>query len=103
MRPEYAFSGGERSKHYQAMRAGYRITIRRTDGAVVVKEVILRGGAVILEPDIQAYSPVSNSVNAVLRSLIRLIPAGRTIAKSARRSHGTRPVAHTPHGESVGK
>ncbi len=103
MRPEYDFSGGVRGKHYQAMRAGYRIRIRRTDGSVVVKEVMPREDAVILEPDVQAYFPDSKSVNTALRSLIRLIPARRASARSAHRAHGRRPVAHSPRAKSVGE
>lgn len=103
MRPEYDFSGGVRGKHYQAMRAGYRITIRRSDGSVVVKEVMPREDAVILEPDVLAYFPDSKSVNIALRSLIRLFPARRTSARGGRRAHGRRPVAHSPRAKSVGK
>ena len=103
MRPKYDFSGGVRGKHYQAMRAGYRITIRRSDGSVVVKEVMPREDTVILEPDVQAYFPDSKSVNTALRSLIRLIPARRASARSARRAHGRRPVAHSPRAKSVGE
>lgn len=74
MRAEYDFTGGVRGKHYRAMQGGYTITIRRADGTTLVKEVKPTEGAVILEPDVREYFPDSDSVNATLRSLIRLIP-----------------------------
>ena len=74
MRAEYDFTGGVRGKHYRAMQGGYTITIRRADGTTLVKEVKPAEGAVILEPDVREYFPDSDSVNATLRSLIRLIP-----------------------------
>lgn len=77
MRAEYDFSGGVRGKHYQAMQAGYTITIHKADGTIVVKEVKPVKGVVILDPDVRAYFPDSESVNTTLRSLIRLIPTKR--------------------------
>lgn len=77
MRAEYDFRGGVRGKHYHAMRAGYTITIHKPDGSTVTREMRPTAGAVILEPDVQAYFPDSESVNAVLRSLIGLIPNKR--------------------------
>jgi hypothetical protein len=84
MRAEYDFSGGVRGKYYRAMQAGYTITIRRADGTTVVKEVMPKKGAVVLEPDIRAYFPDSESVNRALRCLIPLLPQKhRTKAKKA--------------------
>jgi len=74
MRAEYDFTGGVRGKHYRAMQGGYTITIHKADGTSLVKEVKPAEGAVILEPDVREYFPDSDSVNATLRSLIRLIP-----------------------------
>jgi len=74
MRSEYDFTGGVRGKHYRAMQAGYTITIHRTDGTTLVKEVKPVKGAIVLESDVQKYFPDSDSVNATLRSLIRLVP-----------------------------
>ncbi len=75
MRAEYDFTGGVRGKHYRAMQGGYTITVHQADGTSLVKEVKPAEGAVILEPDVRKYFPDSDSVNAILRSLIRLIPA----------------------------
>ena len=86
MRAEYDFTGGVRGKHYEAMQAGYTITIRKADGTTVIKEVKPKEGAVILEPDVREYFPDSESVNATLRSLIRLIRARRTT--TARKAQG---------------
>ena len=74
MRAEYDFSGGVRGKHYSAMQAGYTITIHKIDGTTVVKDVMPKEGVIILEPDVREYFTDSESVNAALRSLIKLIP-----------------------------
>jgi hypothetical protein len=74
MRAEYDFTGGVRGKHYGAMQAGYTITIHKADGTTVVKDVMPKKGAVVLEPDIRAYFPDSESVNRALRCLIPLLP-----------------------------
>lgn len=74
MRAEYYLRGGARGKHYKAMQAGYTITIHEADGTTVVKEVMPKEGAVVLEPDVRAYFPNSESVNKTLRCLIPLLP-----------------------------
>jgi hypothetical protein len=73
---EYDFTGGARGKHYNAIaiQAGYTVTIHNTDGTSIIKNVIPKEGAVVLEPDIQAYFPDSESVNRTLRCLIPLLP-----------------------------
>ena len=78
MRAEYDFSGGVRGKHYSAMQAGYTITIHKVDGTTVVKDVMPKEGVIILEPDVREYFTDSESVNAALRSLIKLIPTKAT-------------------------
>jgi len=77
MRAEYDFSGGIRGKHHRALQAGYTITIHQPDGEAVVKEVKPQEGAIVLAPDVREYFPDSESVNATLRSLIKLIPNKR--------------------------
>jgi len=74
MRTEYDFTSGVRGKHYQAMQAGYTITIHKANGATVIKDVMPKEGAVVLEPDIRAYFNNSESVNKALRCLIPLLP-----------------------------
>ena len=74
MRGEYDFTGGVRGKHYRAMQSGYTITVHKADGTTVVKDVMPKKGAVILEPDIRTYFPDSESVNRALRCLIPLLP-----------------------------
>ena len=85
MRAEYDFTGGVRGKHYRAMQGGYTITVHKADGTTLVKEVKPAEGAVVLEPDVREYFPDSDSVNATLRSLIRLIPTQR---KTGTKKHG---------------
>lgn len=86
MRAEYDFSGGVRGKHHRALEAGYTITIHQPDGETVVKEVKPREGAIILAPDVREYFPDSESVNATLRSLIKLIP-GKGRSANKRKQH----------------
>lgn len=74
MRVEYDFKGGVRGKHARAMQAGYTITIHNADGTTIVKDVKPKPGAVVLEPDVRAYFPDSESVNKTLRCLIPLLP-----------------------------
>ncbi len=74
MRAEYDFTGGVRGKHYRAMQAGYTIIVHKADGTTVVKDVMPKEGAVIIEPDIRTYFPDSESVNRALRCLIPLLP-----------------------------
>lgn len=73
MRTEYDFTGGTRGKHHRAMQAGYSVTVQQADGISVTKEVVPTEGAVILEPDLRAYFPDSESVNKALRCLIPLL------------------------------
>lgn len=73
MRAEYDFSSGVRGKHYRAVQAGYTITVHKANGTTVVKDVTQKEGAVILEPDVRAYFPDSESVNRTLRCLIPLL------------------------------
>lgn len=77
MRAEYDFRGGVRGKHYRAMQAGYSIIVHKKDGTTLVKDVMPKEGAVILEPDIHAYFPDSESVNKTLRCLIPLLASKR--------------------------
>ena len=77
MRTEYDFRGGVRGKHYRAMQVGYTITIHKADGTMITKDVMPKEGAVVIEPDIQAYFPDSKSVNRALRCLIPLLPKKR--------------------------
>jgi len=77
MRAEYDFTGGVRGKHYGAMQAGYAVIIHKADGTTVTKDVMPKEGAVVLEPDIRAYFPDSESVNKALRCLVPLLPRKR--------------------------
>lgn len=77
MRTEYDFKGGVRGKHYKTMQSGYTITIHKANGTTVVKEVMPKEDAVVIEPDIRAYFPDSESVNRALRCLIPLLSIKR--------------------------
>ena len=78
MRTEYDFTSGVRGKHYRTMQDGYTITIHKSDGKTITKDVMPKAGTVVLEPDIRAYFPDSESVNKALRCLIPLLPKKRS-------------------------
>ncbi len=104
MRAEYDFTGGVRGKHHRAMQAGYTITINKADGTVVVKDVRPKEGAIVLELDVKEYFPDSESVNAALRSLIKLIPKKRTrVVKKARTTAPRRRVSSSSRSKKRDK
>jgi hypothetical protein len=70
MRDEYDFSGGVRGKHYKAYRKKHAVYINKADGSTSVQYFTQEDGSVMLDPDIKAYFPNSESVNKALRSLI---------------------------------
>lgn len=73
MLPEYDFSKAERGKHYRPLHKGYTVHVHKKDGTTVINHYKLEKGTVLLEPDVRAYFPDSESVNAALRSLIQLM------------------------------
>jgi hypothetical protein len=70
MRDEYDFSGGVRGKHYKAYRKGHTVYIHKDDGSTSVQYFKQKDGSVMLDPDVKARFPDSESVNKALRSLI---------------------------------
>ena len=70
MSEEYDFSQGGRGKHYHADRAGHVFRVRKSDGSVEERHFTLQDGAVMLDPDLKAQFPDSESVNRALRSLV---------------------------------
>jgi len=80
MRSEYDFQDGVRGKHYKAMQTGYTITIHNANGTTVTKDVMPKEGVVILEPDVRSYFPDSESVNEILRALIKISPTKKALA-----------------------
>jgi hypothetical protein len=80
LRSEYDLSqlkGGVRGKYYRAYRAGHTVKIHKMDGTTQVQHFTLEDGAVMLEPDVQAYFPDSEAVNTALRCLIPLVSQKR--------------------------
>jgi 23S rRNA A2030 N6-methylase RlmJ len=67
-----------RGKYAKAMQKGYSVRVLNEDGTVTVQNFIPKESAVLLDPDVKAYFPDSESVNRALRSLIDLIPEKRT-------------------------
>lgn len=70
MREEYDFSSGVRGKHFKAYREGHTVLIHKEDGTTSVRYFTQEDGAVMLDPDVKAHFPDSESVNKALRSLI---------------------------------
>ena len=76
MLPEYKLEGkrGVRGKYAKAMQKGYSVRVLNEDGTVTVRDFSPKENTVLLDPDVKAYFPDSESVNHALRSLINLIP-----------------------------
>jgi hypothetical protein len=76
MLPEYNLEGkkGVRGKYAKALQKGYSVRILNEDGTVTVQDFVPKENAVLLDPDVKAYFPDSESVNRTLRSLIDLVP-----------------------------
>ena len=73
IRPEYDFSKAERGKHYKTLNKGYNVQEHQEDGTAIINHYALTEGTVLLEPDVRAIFPDSESVNSALRSLIDLM------------------------------
>jgi len=67
---EYDFSRGTRGKHYRAYRAGHTVRVTNEDGTIEERHFSLEDGAVMLDPDLRARFPDSESVNKALRTLV---------------------------------
>jgi len=78
--PEYHLEGkkGVRGKYVKAMQKGYSVRVLNEDGTVTVRDFVPKENTVLLDPDVKAYFPDSESVNHTLRSLINLIPEKKT-------------------------
>ena len=76
MLPEYNLEGkeGVRGKYTKAMQKGYSVCVLNEAGTVTVRDFVPKENTVLLDPDVKAYFPDSESVNHALRSLINLIP-----------------------------
>ncbi len=85
---EYDLTGKPhvRGKYYKAYKAGHEVRIKESDGSTTIQYFTLEEGAVLLDPEVKAYFPDSESVNRALRSLIDLIPEQRKRAAGARKS-----------------
>ncbi len=85
MLPEYDLKGkrGGRGKYAKTLTQGYSIRVTNDDGTISVRQFVLRENTIMLDPDVKAYFPDSESVNRALRSLIELIPGkgGKQVAE----------------------
>lgn len=78
MLPEYDFSGGVRGKYHRAYHEGHTVIIRHADGTTDIEEHLPGPGTVVLDRDVLAYFPDSESVNRALRALIGILPEKRS-------------------------
>ena len=85
MRPEYDFRGGVRGKHYKDLSKEYTTVVHHKDGSKTVTHYRPIPGMIPLAPDVRAYFPDADAVNAALRGLITLIPAKPRTAQKAQR------------------
>jgi hypothetical protein len=71
MLPEYNLEGkkGIRGKYAKGVQKGYSVRVLNEDGTVTVRDFVLKENTVLLDPDVKAYFPDSESVNHALRSL----------------------------------
>ncbi len=95
--PEYDLSSVEPGTAYRPLDQGYTVTIHKADGSTEVRVVSPYKDAIVLEADVKAYFPDSESVNSALRSIIALFPkesrrppARSTTRKRAAGSRGGR-------------
>jgi len=88
LRPEYDLSClvqvGERGKYHKTLRKGYTRVVQHKDGTEDITYFRPMPGTVHLDPDVRAYFPDSEAVNATLRGLIALIPTKRRVARQQR-------------------
>ena len=70
MRPEYDFAGGTRGKHFRAYHQARRVIVHTKDGTTEERDFVLPEGTVVLDPDVRAHFPDSESVNRALRRLL---------------------------------
>ncbi len=58
--PEYDFAGrtGVRGKHLERYRQGHSVQVEYADGSVTVRQYRLEDGAVLLDPDVRAFSRI---------------------------------------------
>ena len=93
MRAEYDFSKAELGRFYRPLHKGYKVHIRQKDGTTITNQYVLIEGTVLLEPDVRAYFPDSESVNTALRSLIQLMSDLPSKEKTYRQVSAARRVA----------
>lgn len=85
MESEYDFSKAVRGKHYKNYRKGHVVSVTKAEGKVQTNYFKLEEGAVMLDPEVRKYFPDSEKVNNALRTLIKLIPAGRPATRKTTR------------------
>lgn len=80
MLPEYNFKGkkGMRGKYYVGPNQAHTVHIYHEDGTVTKHHFSSLQKVVLLDADVAAHFPDSESVNHTLRTLIALVPDKQT-------------------------
>ena len=86
MLPEYNFKGkkGMRGKYYLGPNQTHAVHIYHEDGTVTKRDFSSLQKVILLDADVAAHFPDSESVNHTLRTLIALVPDKQIGEKKAK-------------------
>lgn len=86
MLPEYDFKGkkGVRGKYYAGKDQTHEVHIYHADGAITKRRFDSVQKVILLDADVAAHFPDSESVNRTLRTLITLVPDKQIGEKKAK-------------------
>lgn len=85
MLPEYDFKGqkGARGKYYLGPKQAHSVHVRHADGTITRQSFDSLQKVILLDADVAARFPDSESVNRALRTLISLVPEKQVGEKKA--------------------
>ncbi|MDL1912709.1 hypothetical protein FBQ81_18780 [Chloroflexi bacterium CFX6] len=94
MLPEYDFKGkkGMRGKYYAGQDQTHEVHIYHADGTVTKQHFSSVQKVILLDADVAAHFPDSESVNHTLRTLIALVPEKQIGEKKAKYQAADRVV-----------
>jgi hypothetical protein len=94
MPPEYDFKGkkGMRGKYYAGQDQTHEVHIYNADGTVTKRQFSSIQKVILLDADVAAHFPDSESVNHTLRTLIALVPEKQIGEKKAKYQTAKREV-----------
>lgn len=100
MLPEYNFKGqkGARGKYYLGPKQAHSVHVRHADGTITKQNFDTLQKVILLDADIAARFPDSESVNRALRTLISLAPEKQIREKKAEYRTAKPPRRKTASG-----